>query len=489
MLQGVNFIGFKRSSKGSKKFKTVNPKTLVQNPQEFSEANHEEILEACDLARRAFKEYRNTSIEKRIIFIDEICKNLNAARKDLVEQFCSETGFSSERANLELDRTIFQLKNYVGKTESLLLSIENVDLVDDKKLTKSLIPIGPVVVFGASNFPFAYSTVGGDTASALAAGCPVIVKSHPWHAGTGEMVASLVIDAAQKTGMPNGVFSNLNSSGIEVGQELVLNGHVKAVGFTGSIKGGRAIMDLANSRSEPIPVYAEMGSTNPIFVSNQVLSLNSKHWAQLIAESMVQGNGQFCTSPGMIIARKSEEFNLFKETIASELSQKANQVMLHPQIAANFSEGFKSMTYKKDSEVIKQGESNDKLLASAGLISVSAKQFVNDFDFHQEVFGPFAIFIEWTEVVELNQIIDALHGQLTATILFEPEEEISDLIEHVKYKAGRLVLNGVPTGVSVSKSMHHGGPYPASSDARFTAVGEDAVLRWLRPVTVQEQKS
>jgi alpha-ketoglutaric semialdehyde dehydrogenase len=484
-ISGHNIIGFSLKATGDATFKTFNPELDVPNEWVFHEASINEIEEACRLAESAFIDYRQTSIKSRKAFIYEICSNLELHQKVLIDTFCLESGLPASRAKIELERTILQLNSYIDNAEGLIQSMSTEDSVDGRVFTKSLIPLGPIVVFGASNFPFAYSTAGGDTASALAAACPVIVKSHPWHAGTGELVAKLIMKAAKDTGMPDGVFSNLNSAGIEVGEKLVSNKNIKGVGFTGSIKGGRAIYDLANQRVEPIPVFAEMGSTNPVFISNQIIKDESEKWAILIANSMKQGNGQYCTSPGLIIAEESSEFTAFQDFMRQRLNELKNEVMLHPQITANFNSGLNEINESSDSEVILRKDSNIANYSSSVLVKLEAKDFISNATFHQEVFGPFAICISYKGLEERNQLIESLNGQLTASILFQEQEDVEDLKELLKYKVGRLILNGVPTGVSISKAMHHGGPYPASTDSRFTAVGEDAILRWMRPVSVQ----
>lgn len=489
MISGQNLIGFQKSGKGNKTFKTFNPQLNDKNPWTFIEATVEEIEKACQLAAEAFPMFRKTSWEQRKSFISSVCNKLEAHKQELIQVFCQESGLSEERASIELDRTLFQLENYMASAEATVASNSYDDIIDGRILKNTLIPLGPIAVFGASNFPFAYSTAGGDTASALVAGCPVIVKSHPWHAGTGELVGEIVNAAAKESEMPEGIFSNLNSSDRFVGQQLVLNPNVKGVGFTGSIRGGRALMDLAASREEPIPVFAEMGSTNPIFISNKSLEKDSLKWAIKLADSMKQGNGQYCTSPGLIFAQKSKEFDQFKKQIGDQLNEFDNEVMLHPQIGENFNLGIKEIENGESAQVLLSGRTQNNNVAEPGLVSVSSADFLSNPSYYQEVFGPFAIFVDLNSPEEMYQIIESLHGQLTASILFDEDENIARLKELLMYKVGRLVLNGVPTGVSVSKAMHHGGPYPASSDPRFTAVGSNAIMRWLRPVTIQESSS
>jgi NADP-dependent aldehyde dehydrogenase len=348
-----------------------------------------------------------------------------------------------------------------------------------------LFGLGPVVVFGASNFPLAYSTAGGDAAAAFAAGCPVIVKAHPMHAGTGELVSGAIIKAAKETGMPGGIFSNLNAQNFEVGQQLVLHPAIKAVGFTGGIQGGRALFDLAASRPEPIPVFAEMGSTNPIVIFPSALISGLDNWTSAYADSILSGTGQFCTSPGLIFLQQSSDSDRFIEVLSEKLISAEAGVMLHPDIHARFESGKRTMLSHSERSIEK--EKTDGIRGRQALMVVSAEDFIGHESLRHEVFGPFAIIILCKEEKELLTALSALNGQLTGTVLGS-EKEIKDnfsVVEILKQRVGRLIFNGVPTGVEVCPSMNHGGPYPASTDARFTAVGIDAVRRFARPVVYQ----
>ena len=350
-------------------------------------------------------------------------------------------------------------------------------------------PIGPIVVFGASNFPLAYSTAGGDTASALAAGCPVILKSHPMHAGTGELVSSAIIRAAKKTNMPNGVFSNLNSRGIEVGVKLVKDPNIKAVGFTGSLKGGRAIYDLASQRSHPIPVFAEMGSVNPVLIFPKKLEKEYAELAKQYAKSITVGSGQFCTNPGIIISFESDNFNLFIKKLVEEIEQISPSCMLHPTIYDSYNLGLQKIKQNKNvSELTAEVEENDKNFPKHVISSVNADKFIEDKSLQHEVFGPCSLIITCRDDKEMYKVVESLEGQLTATVLAENNDTFltQEIIDALEIKVGRIIFNGVPTGVEVCESMTHGGPYPASTDSRFTAVGINSIKRWLRPVSYQD---
>ena len=339
MISGKNQIGEDLSSDSNVTFQTFDPKLNIENDTIFFEASDTEIQKATKLASDAFKIFKQVSAKKRSEFLTQISEELKLISSDIINIYCSETGLPEARCLGELGRTINQLVSFAellkeGKYQEVSIDspIPNRKPLPKPDLRKMLMPIGPVVVFGASNFPLAYSTAGGDSASALAAGCPVILKSHPMHAGTGELVSSAIIRAAKKTNMPNGVFSNLNSKGIEVGIKLVNSPHVKAVGFTGSLKGGRAIYDLASKRIHPIPVFAEMGSVNPVLIFPKKLKKEYAELAKQYAKSITVGSGQFCTNPGIIISFESDDFDLFIKRLVEEIEQISPSCMLHPNI-------------------------------------------------------------------------------------------------------------------------------------------------------------
>ncbi|MBT6376611.1 MAG: aldehyde dehydrogenase family protein, partial [Flavobacterium sp.] len=328
MTTGKNYIGNSLSAKGAITFKTFNPILNIENELTFYEASNDELEEAVNLASIAFKEFRKTTGKQKALFLNTIADEILALDDLLIETYCSETGLPAGRAKGERGRTIGQLRNFANLVAEGSWVEASIDTADPERtpapkpdLRKMLIPLGPIVVFGASNFPLAYSTAGGDTAAAFAAGCPVIVKSHPMHAGTGELVASAIVKATIASGMPSGVFSNLNSSGIAVGVDLVKHPKVKAVGFTGSIKGGRALLDLAAKREEPIPVFAEMGSVNPVVILPEALHKNGKNLAKTYAGSITLGTGQFCTNPGLLLGIKSAELTAFIQNLGKEILQ------------------------------------------------------------------------------------------------------------------------------------------------------------------------
>ncbi len=496
MITGKNYIGNDLQGNGSQTFNTFNPKLNMGNNDVFIEASDKEIDEAAVLAQQAFKKYSKTSGEDRAFFLRTIADEIMALGDMLIDTYMSETGLPKGRAQGERGRTVGQLRMFASLVETdNWREVKNDEAIPDREpapkpdLRKMLIPIGPIVVFGASNFPLAYSTAGGDTASALASGCSVIVKSHPMHAGTGELVASAIIKAVKKTGMPNGVFSNMNSKGIEVGTKLVQHPKVKGVGFTGSIKGGRALYDLAAKRAEPIPVFAEMGSINPVIITENALNSRGEEIATTYAGSINLGVGQFCTNPGLLLAVKSEALTSFINVLGQRVIAYDAQSMLHPNIKRNYVNNSAMVSSQRGLEVIAEYDQVlEENYAPAKIVSVEGTAFLNNPKLHTEVFGPFSMVVQCDNEAQLVEIIKNLEGQLTGTIIADKEDYsgLTDIIDALQNRVGRIIFNGVPTGVEVCEAMTHGGPYPASTDSRFTAVGPNAIRRWVRPFSYQD---
>lgn len=496
MISGKNYIGNRLSGKGDIKYKTFNPKLNIENEFEFIEATSEEIDEAVELASKAFESYSQMPGIKKADFLNAIADEIEALGDELIRVYCSESGLPEGRAKGERGRTMFQLRSFAELVlegswveATIDTALPDRQPIPKPDLRKMYIPLGPVVVFGASNFPLAYSTAGGDTAAALAAGCPVIVKSHPMHAGTGELVASAIVKAAQRTNMPDGVFSNLNSSGIEVGVELVKHPKVKAVGFTGSIKGGRALFDLASQREEPIPVFAEMGSINPVVILPKAVEKRSDELAKTYAKSITLGTGQFCTNPGLILGIKDQALQDFTERLADEIIKIEPSVMLHPNIIGAYEKNKELVSSQSGMRVVSEiTEELQPNFARQIITTVDGKTFLENNKLHQEVFGPFSMVVQCQDAAELKEIITHLEGQLTGTLISEHDElpNYASLAEALKNRVGRLIYNGVPTGVEVVPAMLHGGPYPASTDSRFSAVGIHSIKRWVRPFSFQD---
>ena len=496
MTTGKNYIGNALSAKGDKNFTTFNPLLNKNNDWQITEATAQEVDEAANLAAKAFKEYSQFSGKKKAGFLNTIANEIEALGDALLDVYCAESGLPQGRANGERGRTLGQLRAFANHLEDGNWVEATIDTAQPERqplpkvdLRKMNVALGPVAVFGASNFPLAFSTAGGDAAAALAAGCPVIVKSHPMHAGTGEMVASAIIKAAEKTGMPNGVFSNLNSNGNDVGQQLVLHPSIKAVGFTGSLKGGRALYNLAATRKEPIPVFAEMGSVNPVVLFPKSLENRAESIAKTYAGSITLGAGQFCTNPGLIIGIKSEGLKTFTANLASEIKEVAPSCMLHPNIANAYNSNKATALQQNGVEVLANISENVKSnFAAQAVITASGQEFINNPTLHHEVFGPFSLVVQCEDKTELEAVVSQLEGQLTGTIISDDNEleRYKTVVSELQNKVGRIIFNGVPTGVEVCPSMLHGGPYPASTDSRFTAVGVDAIKRFVRPFSFQD---
>lgn len=492
---GKNFIGDRLSGLGNVNYKTFDPQKNIENETFFVEATLAELEEAATLAEAAFPIYREIPGTRRASFLKAIADEILNLGDGLIDIYRRETGLPKKRAIAERGRTIFQLQLFAKtiETEEWRKNITEAAIpertpVPKPSLTKTHIPLGPIAVFGASNFPLAYSTAGGDTASALAVGCPVIVKSHPMHSGTGAVVSTAIIKAAQKTEMPSGVFSNLNSKAYELSHALVKHPKIKAVGFTGSYSGGTALQKSVFNREEPIPFFAEMGSINPIVILPGALKEKHKEIAQKIADSIALGAGQFCTQPGLLLTLDGEHTGNFMEELVHALKSVDHQCMIHPDLKKNYIRQSDKINSLKETVAI-QGHKDqlDDNLVNPKLSMVSGDQFIANPQYQEEIFGPFSLVVKCKNLEELEQAICHLKGQLTGGIFAQADdyELIEPLIQAFKSKVGRLLFNDVPTGVEVTAAMTHGGPYPAASDSRFTAVGPGSIYRWVRPITYQ----
>ena len=494
-MHGLNHIGYKLSGENQKYLHSFSTENNTYLPGQFRIATNTEIEVSVKKAVEAFKVFKNTTPEQRALFLDEIAHQIINKEDELVERAMKESALNRDRILSERLRTINQLKLYAGLLREgswVEASIETEDNnrkpVRKPDLRKMLHPIGPVVVFTASNFPLAYSTAGGDTASALAAGNPVIIKAHESHLGTNEIVADAIITAAKNTGMPEGVFSSLIGNGNTLGQELVKHPAIKAVGFTGSHSGGRTLFNLAQNRKHPIPVFAEMGSINPVVLLPDELKTNLKKVVKNYALSITLDVGQFCTNPGLILGIKGKELDEFIKKLSKRIKKSTAKTMLSENIWTNYYSNRQKILEQKGVKLLMEGEGDEELKARPTLAIVDGKTFINNPHLSEEVFGPFSLIVICENSDELNLVAVCLSGQLTTTIIASDADiaNYGEIIQEFKENAGRLIFNGVPTGVEVSKAMHHGGPYPATTDARFTAVGEDAIKRWVRPIAYQD---
>jgi NADP-dependent aldehyde dehydrogenase len=460
----------------------------------FKDATSEEINHAMDAAWKAFHKYRTLPLKRRADFMRAIGEELKNEEEKLVQSAMNETNLPEARLKGELGRTIFQLNQYGSAAESGEWLEARIDTaIPDKKppkpdIRKMLVPLGPVVVFGASNFPFAYSTAGGDTACAFAAGCPVIVKAHPAHAQTSELVAQAIFKAVNQQKMPKGIFAHIHGAGVEVGKALVMHDHTKAVGFTGSFSGGKQLFDWGNQRKVPIPVFSEMGSVNPVFLLPEKLKSSSGEIAETYASSITLGVGQFCTNPGLIIGVEGESLQNFIKILGDEIEKVAPLKMLHAGIANAFDEKRETALKQPNVSVVSVSKTAKKEMEGTPTVAtVTGKDFLGNPVLHQEIFGPYSLVIRCSDLQEMTEVARHLEGQLTSTLMATDNDFISnnELVEAVKDICGRFILNGVPTGVEVCLSMQHGGPFPATTDSRFTSVGADGIKRFARPVAFQ----
>ncbi|MDB5201727.1 MAG: Aldehyde dehydrogenase [Ferruginibacter sp.] len=460
----------------------------------FNDTTAEELSQVMEDAWEAFHVYRKLSLKQRADFMRSIAVEMENAGDELIQTAMQETNLPEARLRGERARTIFQLNSYAQFCESGQWLEARIDTaVADKvpakpDLRKMLVPLGPVVVFGASNFPFAYSTAGGDTACAFAAGCPVIVKAHPAHAQTSELVAAAISRAAANCYLPKGIFAHVHGASSATGEALVKHHYTKAVGFTGSFAGGKQLFDWGNQRKEPIPVFAEMGSVNPVFLLPEKISVSAVDTAKQYALSITQGVGQFCTNPGVIIGIDNNDLDQFIETLAAEINNIAPAAMLHPGIYKSYVEKRAAVISQPDVAMIAVSATDAGLNEGTPTIaSTTATAFLANPMLQQEVFGPYSIVVRCADMKEMMAVALQLEGQLTSTLMATENDmlQYEPLLEAVKNLCGRLIMNGIPTGVEVCLSMQHGGPFPATTDSRFTSVGADGIKRFARPVAFQ----
>jgi 2,5-dioxopentanoate dehydrogenase len=462
----------------------------------FEEASTAHVDRALETADAAFAEYCRVPAEARAAFLDRIAQEIERSG-DLLEAARTETSLPAERLAGERARTAAQLRMFA----TLIREGSWVDARIDRAirdrtplprpdLRRMLIPIGPVVVFGASNFPLAFSVAGGDTASALAAGCPVVVKGHPAHPATSELAALAIGDAVAATGMPRGVFSLLQSTRNEIALGLVRDPRTKAVGFTGSLRAGRALFDAAAARPAPIPVYAEMGSVNPVFLLPGALAERGEAIAGGLKTSVTMGVGQFCTNPGLTIGIDDERFEQFVGRMEELIRGAAPGTMLTTAISQSFEAGVRRLSAIHGTRTTRSsidGGAGDSC-ARPAMVEADAHTLLRHGELVDEVFGPSTVIVRCRSREEMETVARRLDGQLTATIHGTPADlvEYASLVAILQDKAGRLIVNGFPTGVEVCPSMHHGGPYPATTDSRSTSVGTAAIHRFARPVAFQD---
>jgi NADP-dependent aldehyde dehydrogenase len=493
-LSGTSIIGFQRGAAGSDSFRGINAVSGQELNPDYHNATAEEVDRAAELADRAFTIYRNTPGRTKAAFLRKIAANIEAMAEELRERAAAETALPDARLASETGRTCHQLRMFAELVQEGSWVDARIDHADPSRqplrkpdLRSMLRPLGPVAVFCASNFPLAFSVAGGDTASALAAGNPVVVKAHHAHPGTAELVGLAVVNAVRSCDLPEGVFSLLFGPGSRVGSQLMAHPLIKAGGFTGSRSGGQALMKIAANRPEPIPFYAEMSSVNPIFILPRALAERGSEIAADLFASVTLGAGQFCTNPGLVFI-PAESSATFVDNLRTKMEAAYGFTMLTRQISSAYRAGVSQFSNHEAVKNLLQVITSDGNTESAALFQTDADSFLFHPDLQAEVFGPSTLLIRYSDPNQLAEIARKIESQLTATV-HATESELGDyaeLLSVLETTVGRIVVNGFPTGVEVGPAMVHGGPFPATSDGRSTSVGTRAVLRFARPVCYQD---
>lgn len=496
-ITGHHLIAGREAAPSGHTFTPVNPSTSAALEPPFGDATHAEADEALQAADSAFDALRLASPETRAALLDAIADEIMALGDELLERAHAETALPMARLTGERGRAVGQCKLFAALIREGSWADARVDhaIPDRQPLPKPdvrrvMMPIGPVVVFGASNFPFAIGVVGTDTVCALAAGCPVVVKGHPAHPGTCEMMGRAVMNALHTTGLPAGCFSLLQGKGNDIGTTLVKHPLTQAVGFTGSLRGGRALMDVAAARPHPIPVYAEMGSVNPVFVLPGALKERASKIAEGYVGSVTMGVGQFCTNPAIVLGLQGTDLQQFVSNAGALAEKVQPQTMLHPGICQAYNAGTAVWQTVNGLKLAGQSETSpdeQATQAACRIFTTTIDVLEKNEELNREVFGPCSIITECPTLEDMLRYANSLEGQLTATIhgTVEDLREFAPLVRVLEKKVGRIIFNGFPTGIEVCPSMHHGGPYPAASHSFFTSIGTASIYRFVRPVCYQ----
>ncbi|GGX68751.1 aldehyde dehydrogenase (NADP(+)) [Saccharospirillum salsuginis] len=493
-LTGHSLIGQSSVPGAGTRFTAIDAATGEPMSPSFGSLSPDQVDQACHLAAKAFDAYRETPPNERARFLDTIADEIEALGDGLIRRAMAESGLPRPRLEGERGRTCNQLRLFATVVQRGEWMDVRVDTAQPERtpmprsdLRQRHIGIGPVAVFGASNFPLAFSVAGGDTASALAAGCPVVVKAHPAHPGTSELVGRAIQRAIARCDLAEGVFSLIFDAGHDAGATLVAHPDIQAVGFTGSRTGGLALTRIAQSRPQPIPVYAEMSSINPVFLFPEALQHRADDLAEGFVASMTLGAGQFCTNPGLVLAVRGDDLNRFVETAARRVRETKAQTMLTPGIAEAYRTGC--LKRADAANQVAQGEPGPSNLAGRStLFKARAAEFRKNPTLREEVFGAASVIVECDDLDEMQALAEQLEGQLTATLQLDDGDwtAVQRLVPTLERRAGRLLVNGWPTGVEVCDAMVHGGPFPATTDTRSTSVGSAAIQRFLRPVCYQD---
>ncbi|MFC7400942.1 aldehyde dehydrogenase (NADP(+)) [Citricoccus sp. GCM10030269] len=496
MINGSSLIAGQEINNDDGVLQAVNPATGERLEPQYSYISKDELNTAATAAARAFRSFRASSPEARAGFLESVASNLESQSEPVVERGQLETGLPEARLRGELARTTGQLRMFAGLVRSGIHHGARIDPALPHRspaprvdLRQRRIPLGPVAVFGASNFPLAFSVAGGDTASALAAGCPVIVKAHNSHPGLSELVGRAITAAVSEHHLDPGVFSLVYGRGSDIGQALVAHPAIKAVGFTGSRSGGTALMNVAHARPEPIPVYAEMSAINPVLVFDGALQSDLGQMATGFIDSLTASSGQLCTAPGLVFVPAGELGDQFVANVGDELSARNGQTMLSSSIAQSWTEGVEELRRQDGVVIIGTGQPGQSANAPGPVVfSTTAEVFCSNKACHAEIFGAAALIVRYAHADDLHQSLDIIEGQLTATLRMTESDHVavSAVLPVLEEKVGRIIVNGWPTGVEVGHAVIHGGPYPATSDSRSTSVGSAAIDRFLRPVSYQD---
>lgn len=498
MLQGFSIINGEARQGSGATFTGIDPATGAALDPAYHYASLEELNLAAHLAEEAFATYRKVSGKDKAVFLRHIAAGLEAIAADVVERAHRETALAEARLKGELARTVNQLRLFAQVVEEGSWVNARIDPAQPERkplpradIRSVLRPLGPIAVFGSSNFPLAFSVAGGDTASALAGGNPVIVKAHSAHPGTGELVGQVISHSVRECGLPPGVFALLYGSGRQVGTALVEHPSIKGVGFTGSLQAGRALMDRAAARPEPIPCFMEMSSVNPVVILPEALRTRAAQIANGLFGSFTLGVGQFCTKPGLVYLPRNAD----ADALVAELMKHVEQAAISPMLTEGISESYRSGVNDRKANTAVETvvetlahDNCDSMYAVPVVFQVSGEELKRKPELMSEVFGPSTLVIRYGDRKDLISLLQSIEGQLTATLHGTDADiaESADLIAVMERKAGRLIVNGFPTGVEVCHAMVHGGPYPATSDSRNTSVGTLAIYRFARPVCYQD---
>jgi alpha-ketoglutaric semialdehyde dehydrogenase len=497
-ILGKSLIGSQHGSSSGDSFRAWNPATGKTLEPAFYSATKDDVDRTAQLAAEAFSICSTLKPAQKASLLKSIAAHIEVITDAIVERANLETALPKPRLQSETARTCNQLRLFASVVEEGSWVMARIDRAEPqrKPLPKPDVrsmwhALGPVVVFGASNFPLAFSVAGGDTASALAAGNPVIVKAHPAHPGTSELVGRAILESIREQGLPEGVFSLLFDSGTSVGSAIVQHSLVKAGGFTGSIAAGRALMNLASSRPYPIPFYAEMGSTNPVFILPGAMATRGRDIAAQLHASFTLGAGQFCTKPGLVFVAKSDASAAFCWEFQEKVAHSPRFTLLTAGIRSSYQREVQNRKGRSELTIVAEGQqpgSDPAFLAGAAVFEVDVPALLAKPDLGSEVFGPSTLLVRFSSKEEILRAVRGLSGHLTATIHGTPVDltEFAELVEILKHKVGRIVFNGYPTGVEVCHAMIHGGPYPATTNSSTTSVGTQAIYRFARPVCYQD---